>query len=46
MVSKEAQTGRQRDGCISRYLASANLAGLVVALIAVMPKRAGAHPEA
>ncbi len=31
---------------ISRYLASAILAGLIVALIAVLPKRAGAHPGA
>ena len=31
---------------ISRYLASAMLAGLIVALIAVLPKRAGAHPGA
>ena len=31
---------------ISRYLASAILAGLIVALIAVLPKRAGAHPSA
>jgi uncharacterized membrane-anchored protein len=30
----------------SRYLASAMLAGLIVALIAVLPKRAGAHPGA
>ena len=29
---------------ISRYLASAILAGLIVALIAVLPKRAGVHP--
>jgi uncharacterized membrane-anchored protein len=29
---------------ISRYLASAILAGLIVALIAVLPQRAGAHP--
>ena len=31
---------------ISRYLASAILAGLIVALIAVLPQRAGAHPGA
>ncbi len=31
---------------ISRYLASAILAGLIVALIAVLPKRAGVHPGA
>jgi uncharacterized membrane-anchored protein len=31
---------------ISRYLASAILAGLIIALIAVLPKRAGAHPSA
>jgi uncharacterized membrane-anchored protein len=31
---------------ISRYLASALLAGLIIALIAVLPKRAGAHPSA
>jgi uncharacterized membrane-anchored protein len=31
---------------ISRYLASAMLAGLIVALIAVLPQRAGAHPGA
>ncbi len=31
---------------ISRYLASAILAGLIIALIAVLPKRAGAHPGA
>jgi uncharacterized membrane-anchored protein len=31
---------------ISRYLASAILAGLIVALIAVLPKRVGAHPGA
>lgn len=29
---------------ISRYLASAILAGLIIALIAVLPKRAGVHP--
>jgi uncharacterized membrane-anchored protein len=31
---------------ISRYAASAILAGLIVALIAVLPQRAGAHPGA
>jgi uncharacterized membrane-anchored protein len=31
---------------VSRYLASAILAGLIVALIAVLPQRAGAHPGA
>ncbi len=31
---------------ISRYLASAILAGLIVAMIAVLPQRAGAHPGA
>ena len=31
---------------ISRYLASAILAGLIVALIALLPQRAGAHPGA
>jgi hypothetical protein len=31
---------------ISRYLASAILAGLIVALITVLPQRAGAHPGA
>jgi uncharacterized membrane-anchored protein len=31
---------------ISRYLASAILAGLIVALIAVLPQRAGAYPGA
>ena len=31
---------------ISRYLASAILAGLIIALIAVLPKRAGVHPSA
>jgi hypothetical protein len=31
---------------ISRYLASAILAGLIVTLIAVLPKRAGVHPGA
>ena len=31
---------------ISRYLASVILAGLIVALIAVLPKRAGPHPSA
>jgi uncharacterized membrane-anchored protein len=31
---------------ISRYFASAILAGLIVALIAVLPQRAGAHPGA
>ncbi|HEY6519000.1 MAG TPA: hypothetical protein VIZ19_06485 [Roseiarcus sp.] len=31
---------------ISRYLASAILAGLIVALIAVLPQRAGTHPGA
>ena len=31
---------------ISRYLASGILAGLIVALIAVLPQRAGAHPGA
>jgi uncharacterized membrane-anchored protein len=31
---------------ISRYLASVILAGLIVALIAVLPQRAGAHPGA
>ena len=31
---------------ISRYLASAILAGLIVALIAVLPQRPGAHPGA
>jgi uncharacterized membrane-anchored protein len=37
-----------RDGgfAISRYVASAILAGLIVALIAVLPQRAGAHPGA
>jgi len=37
-----------RDGgfAISRYLSSAILAGLIVALIAVLPQRAGAHPGA
>jgi uncharacterized membrane-anchored protein len=38
---------RNDGGCaISRYLASAILAGLIVALIAALPKRAGAHPGA
>ena len=31
---------------ISRYLASAILAAIIVALVRILPQRAGAHPNA